>query len=314
MRISLLIVVLFLSSFLAAQDICSNLQVQVLQHPTEPHLLVVRAENPESEVVNYPSWKIMQGDVVVAEGETFFFQLPSISHHIMDALIPIVEGENYDFELELYESFGSTLVCTVPFSGVVYDPNFCIEGELTFYPTENLFQEIEIRMLDEFGSLLVDENLFFDSQTLPFSISLCLDRACYQITIEAVGSALQANALLGFMSSDMAWFSEAVPSGENLVVFEIDFYEGCSFVSVEERAEADNLRFPSNVRCGGLLSPLTPFSSPVNLELFDIQGKRCLSQNGSEIKMPEQAGIYILQWSNSNGEFGSQKVVVSSGY
>lgn len=310
MRIALSLLALVVAAQAFTQDICSNLQVQVFQHPIETNLLVVRCENPDSEPINYPSWKIKQGETVVAEGETFFFQLPEVSHHIMEALISIEEMQSYTFELELYESFGSTLVCTVPFTGVVYDPSFCIEGLLTFYPVANINQEVEIKMVDAFNTVLVNENIFFNNQTLPVSIELCLDRACYQLSVEAVGSTLQANGLLSFISSDIAWYSVVANSGENLSVFELDFYEGCAFVNVERLEANEQPRFPTFARKGEVLAPFEAFAEMVTLELFDVQGKRCALQQGYAIKMPDQAGIFILHFSTIHGVRGRQKVVV----
>lgn len=310
MRIALSLLALVLASHAFAQDICSSLQVQVLQHPTEPSLLVVRCENLNNEAVNYPSWKIKQGETVVAEGETFFFQLPEVSHHIMEALIPIEEMQSYTFELELYESFGSMLVCTVPFTGVVYDPSFCIEGLLTFYPVATINQEVEIKMIDEFNTILVNENVFFTNQTQPLVIELCLDRACYQLSVEAVGSTLQANGLLSYMSDDIAWYSVVANAGENLSVFEMDFYEGCAFVNIETLEANEQPRFPTFARTGEVIAPWEAFTEVATLELFDVQGKRCVSEQGYAIKMPDQAGIYILHFSTTQGVRGTQKVVV----
>ncbi len=312
MRFTLSLFALFFAGQALAQDICSNLQVQVLQHPTEPNLLVVRCENLDAEVVNYPSWKIKQGETLVAEGETFFFQLPEVSHHIMEALIPIEEMQSYTFELELYESFGSTLVCTVPFTGVVYNPNFCINGLLLFYPVATINQEVEIRMVDEFNTVLVNENIFFNNQTMPMAVELCLDRACYQLSVEAVGSTLQANGLLSFMSDDIAWYSVVANEGENLSVFEMDFYEGCAFVRVEEHENPDQLRFPTVSRPGEVLAPWKALTEATTLELYDLQGKLCAFEQGYTIQMPDQAGIYILHYSTTQGLNGTQKVMVKN--
>lgn len=310
MRIALSLLALVVAAQAFTQDICSNLQVQVFQHPIETNLLVVRCENPDSEPINYPSWKIKQGETLVAEGETFFFQLPGVSNHIMEALITIEEGQFYTFELELYESFGSTLVCTIPFSGVVYNPNFCIAGLLTFYPVDNINQEVEIRMVDEFNAVLVNENIFFNNQTLPVVVELCLDRACYQLSVEAVGSTLQANGLLIYMSNDLAWYSVIAPAGENVSQFEMDFYEGCSNVSVAEHESEVQPRFPTVARTSELLAPFEAFAEMATLEVFDMQGKRCALQQGYAIKMPDQAGIYILHYSTTRGPSGRQKVIV----
>jgi hypothetical protein len=310
MRIALSLFALVVVSHALAQDVCSNLQVQVLVHPVETNLIVVRCENPDAEPINYPSWKIKQGETLVAEGETFFFQLPGVSHQVMEALITIEEGQTYAFELELYESFGSTLVCTIPFSGVVYNPDFCIAGQLTFYPVDNINQEVEIKMVDEFNTVLVNENIFFSELTLPVAIELCLDRACYQLSVEAVGSTLEANGLLTYWSDDLAWYSVIVPASENVSLFELDFYEGCANVSVAEHESDAQPLFPTVARTSELLAPFEAFAEMATLELFDIQGKRCAFEQGHAIKMPDQAGIYILHFSANNGVRGRQKVVV----
>jgi hypothetical protein len=293
-----------------AQTPCESLGAQFFVDPTEPTRLALELEHDGSIDFLYPSVRVLFEGEVIAEGETLFFQFPEQSVQLLEPTLGIAENAVYNFTVEVYSTFGSFLECTLQWEGIPYSIEECFNGELRLSPTGPVAQEIEIKVIDELGLTWVNDNVWFASNNPSVSYPICLERACYTVAIEPVGSVFQANYLLTFERDGFTYFSRLLQQGEGAQSFSLDAWEGCSFVSVPAMVQQNlKLLFPQVVQASQALnSQSTGVVRCVNW--YGLTGRMVNTSEGSETRTPSAAGLYIVQWELQDGTKGAQKIMV----
>lgn len=301
---------LIICTFVVAQTPCDVLQAEVFVHPVLTELAVVKITSPEAINVNYPSFNLLMDGELVAEGETFFFALPQgDSFHLLEPTVQLVEGMNYNFTVELYSGFGSTFECSMDLTETPYDISECFTGDLTVSPVGGASQELEIIVEDENGIVLLEENLELSSQNPVAIYSLCLERACYSVSVEAVGSSFTTDYLVGF-ASGLTWFSGLAESGNPMAVFELDFWEGCSFVGIREANKLTNLPlYPEIALSGTQVAPMKPQVGSVSTVVYSMGGRLVAEHHTPEWQVPQTPGLYLVHYEQA-GIRGTQKLLV----
>lgn len=301
---------LLISPMLRAQTPCDGIQAEVFVHPVLIEFVVVKIDYSGATQVNYPSVNLMLDNEVIAEGETFFFALPQgESFHLLQPSVQMVEGQSYDFTIELYSVFGETLECTFEVIDTPYDISTCFTGDLMVSPVGGASQEIEIIVTDENGTDILGENLELSSQN-PFAMySLCLDRACHSVSIEAVGSSFSTDYLVSF-NSGLTWFSGLCLEGESMTVFEMDVWEGCSFVGIREAINpSDAALYPEVALGGSTVRMLNPSTQAVTVTVYSMSGQQIAQHASPEWQAPLTPGIYLVHY-EAAGFRGAQKLLV----
>ncbi len=303
-------VLLLISPMFRAQTPCDGIQAEVFVHPVLTELVVVKINYSGATQVNYPSVSLLLGDEVIAEGETFFFALPQgESFHLLEPSVQMVEDQSYDFTLELYSVFGETLECSFDVTDTPYDISACFTGDLMVSPIGGASQEIEIIVTDENGSDILSENLELSSQN-PFAIySLCLERACHSVSVEAVGSTFETDYLVSF-DSGLTWFSGLCPEGESITVFELDVWDGCSFVGIREAINASEAAlYPEVALAGSTLRMVKPSTEALAVTVYSMSGQQLAQHTTPEWQAPLTPGIYLIHY-EAAGFRGAQKLLV----
>ena len=303
-------ILLLATSMLNAQTPCDNIQAEVFVHPVLTELVVVKINYSGPTQVNYPSVNLLLNDEVIAQGETFFFALPQgESFHLLEPSVQMVEGASYDFTLELYSVFGETLECSFNITDTPYDITTCFTGDLMVSPVGGASQEIEIIVTDENGSDILSENLELSSQN-PFAIySLCLDRACYALSVEAVGGTFSTDYLVSF-DSGLTWFSGLCLEGESMSVFEMDIWDGCSFVGIREAINVSEAAlYPEVALAGSTLRTVNPSTEAVAMTVYSMSGQKIEQHTTPEWQAPLTPGIYLIHY-EAAGFRGAQKLLI----
>lgn len=295
-----------------AQSVCDDLSAEIFKHPTSPNLLVLRLNNQSDEFVNYPSLDLLYEDEVVAAGETTLFQFPEISYHLLEPEMLIVEGESYTFTIDIYAFFGSEYICSFEWTGVPYQPEGCFDGLFRVSALATVEQEVELVVRDEFDNTVITQNLWMAFGNLAPSFPLCLPRACYTVSLEAVGSTFQSNYLLTWETDGQTWFNRLVNASESFSAFELDLWEGCSFVSVSDPSSVDATSplFPTLVTSGAPLRPITPFANPQHVRIFSVTGVCVANTYGFDFTAPRIPGMYILLIEDALNKSRTQRLVV----
>lgn len=313
----LLVLSIFVNLILApstsAQSVCENVSASVFRHPTVSNLLVIRFEDQSGAFVNYPSLNLLYNGDIIAEGETTLFQFPEVSYHLLEPDLLIEEGETYAFTIDVYAIFGSEYVCSFEWEGVPYEPEDCFGGLFTVSTSTNsVEQEIELVVRDEFDNIVLTQNIWVEFGNLSSTFPLCLPRACYSVTLEAVGAAFQSNYLLTWATEGQSWFSQLAGESETFVSFELDLWEGCSFVSVREPAHhvIKEAHFPTVVNAGAEVYPLSRFEQPVRLQVFSLSGAQVSERQGDSFVAPGMPGMYLVRYTTTDGKSFTQRLVV----
>lgn len=294
------------------QSICDDLSVEIFRHPTVPNILVIRLDNQSDEFVNYPSLSLLYDGDVVAEGETTLFQFPEVSYHFLEPDMLIAEGESYTFTIDVYAIFGSEYVCSFEWTGVPYDPQGCFDGLFRLSASANNEQEVELVIRDEFDNVVLTQNIWIEFGNLSHSYPLCLPRACYTVSLEAVGSTFQSNYLLTWDTEGQTWFSRLVNASESFNAFELDVWEGCSFVSVSEQRELKTRTevFPTLASAGAMMHPIKATHEPLLIQLFSTSGALVASYYGEAFTAPTAPGLYLLRIEDASNVITTQRMMV----
>ncbi len=312
LRLVLLAQLLFIFSVtsLRAQTPCDGIEAEVFVHPVLTEFVVVKINYSGSEQVNYPSVNLNHQGETIAVGETFFFALPDgESYHLLEPTIQMIEGTSYDFTIDLYSVFGGTFECSFDVTDVPYDISECFTGELTVSPVGGSSQELEIIVTDGNATDVLSENIELSSQVPMAAYNLCLDRACYVVSVEAVGSTFSTDYLVSFYSG-LNWFSGLCEEGQNMAVLELDMWDGCSLVGIREAQTAEHSPlYPEVVRAGEAVGSFSPLPTGVQVTVYTMSGQLVDQHATSEWKAPLTPGIYLVHY-EATGIRGAQKLLV----
>lgn len=295
-----------------AQTVCENVSATIFKHPTQPHLLVIRFEDQSGAFVNYPSLNLLYEGEVIAAGETTLFQFPEVSYHLLEPELIIEEGEEYTFTIDIYAIFGTEYVCSFEWVGVPYAPEGCFDGLFTVSTSATVEQEVELVIRDEFDTVVLTQNIWVEFGNLSSSFPLCLPRACYTVSLEAVGSTFQANYLLTWNTEGQTWFSRLANQSEAFSAFELDLWEGCSFVKVNEvgaQQKTPDL-FATLAHAGAEVYPLQSVDQPLRIRVYTISGALLEDSFGRSFTAPAIPGLYVIRAEHHNSQVMTQRMVV----
>lgn len=303
-------VALLLNLSSLAQTPCDNLTAEVFVHPVLTEMVVVKIDNSGDVQVNYPSLNLLLDGETIAVGETFFFALPQgESFHLLEPSIALLEGQSYDFTIELYSVFGGTLECSFEVTDTPYDIGECFTGELSVSPVGGSSQELEIIVTDENGTDILSENIELSSQNPTAVYSLCVNRACHTISVEPVGSTFDTDYVIAFHSG-LTWFSELVLEGDPMAVLEMDIWDGCSFVGIREANPGENNPiYPEVARAGETVRSFSQLPASMRVTVYSMSGQQVAQHGTPEWQAPLTPGIYLVEY-EAAGFRGAQKLLV----
>lgn len=290
---------------------CDGLSAEVFVHPTEPHLLAIRLENDGTANFNYPSMNLLLDGELIATGETVFFGWPAVSYTLIEADFVAEENASYTFTIEVYSIFGSTFECAFEVISVPYTVEECFQGFFMLGPTAGVAQEIEFKLTSATGTDVINENVWLASNNPFAQFNACLNRDCFTLRVESVGSTFQANYLITFEYEGFVWFSRLVNQGQSVAEFTLDFWQGCSFVAVPERTRTHTTPlFAEVARTQTLIQALDVDQAPPLVRLYSNSGRLIDQTQSWQIRTPRQPGLYILNWDDGRGLRGAQRLLV----
>jgi len=305
MKYSSLIVLLILSSLCAkAQGPCDELLITELSlNPLNPDLLVVKVLNESSEIFSYPGFRVYSDGVLLGEEVVEFFGIGETSEHaVPHNLGPVVQGEEFTLELELWTGFYETLACSFTGIAILYPEVECADLEVVVTFTEVGTETVRLEMRDFQGEWILDTlvqntggNNFYHM------IPVCIHENCYEITLTPEGSlSFDADIHSLVTLPNSYWnFSEnggTAEADEFTFSFGIDVYYGCG----TDLVEYDEQELPFEFTSEGVLNRGAQI---IEITIYDLKGaivqSVALTPFGQALF--NFRGPHILHWESESG-------------